>query len=71
MCLLCMLPFLLIETPSYLIAAYRAWFEPLLARGWAIAHVHVRGGSECGLPWYNAARGAGKHLSFSDLDVCL
>ncbi len=42
---------------------------PLLERGWAAVHCHVRGGNEMGESWAAAARGRHKHVSFEDVEV--
>ena len=51
--------------------SFKEMFVPLLQRGWAIVHCHVRGGNEGGAAWYNAARGLSKEITFSDLTCCI
>lgn len=42
----------------------------LVDRGWTWAVAHVRGGSEKGREWFEAARGLHKKLSFTDFIAC-
>jgi oligopeptidase B len=58
--------------------AYGASFETgfsianlvLATRGWIWAAAHVRGGSEKGRAWFEAARGLNKRVSFTDFIAC-
>ena len=42
----------------------------LVERGWVWAAAHVRGGSEKGRDWFEAARGLRKTVSFTDFIAC-
>ncbi|CEG46139.1 oligopeptidase b [Plasmopara halstedii] len=66
-------PTLLIGYGAYgtnLEAEFELEYLSLLERGWIIALAHVRGGGECGLPWYDAGKGLLKRQSFEDYLAC-
>jgi len=51
-------------------AVYAAENLSLVDRGWVWAAAHVRGGSEKGTAWFEAARGLKKRASFTDFIAC-
>ncbi|KAK9809283.1 hypothetical protein WJX73_000586 [Symbiochloris irregularis] len=55
----------------HLPATWELQHLPLLARGWVIAHAHVRGGGELGRAWYAAGARDNKANGVADLETCL
>ena len=50
---------------------YSTFNEVVLSLGFAIAHIHVRGGRALGGQWHDAGRGQNKPQSIQDLITCL